>query len=386
MRQNRPHKRQGKKGLGWIQRVMFFFTCLAGAVLLISYTAAYFDPASFWYPAFFGLAYPFVLAVNVLFLIYWTLMRRWHALVPLLLILCGYNVLTRNIGLRFPARYFPAKERADDPSVIRMLTYNVHQFTPFEAPKQDAATRDRFLALLKDEMPDIACLQEFYSRKRGVFDNVDSVKKALGMAHYKLKPTYESSFETAGMAIFSRYPIRRTGNLRFTENGENGLWADIDVQGKMIRVYSIHLQSLHMEQEDYRFIEEVKNTDANPVNIKPGSPSRRIGGRLKMAFIKRSEQAQIVRDAVKNSPYPYLIAGDFNDTPASYALHTISAGTKNAFTEKGSGFVRTYNGAFPNFQIDYILAAEKGFDVLSYSVNEQKLSDHYAVRSDLRLK
>ncbi|MBE7175849.1 MAG: endonuclease/exonuclease/phosphatase family protein [Mucilaginibacter polytrichastri] len=373
--------------MSWIQRIMFFFTCLAGGVLLISYTAAYIDPADFWYPAFFGLAYPFILAVNILFLAYWLLMRRWLALFPLLFILCGYNVLIRNVALRFPQRELPPGARRDDADVVRVLSYNVHQFTPFEAPKQDVDRRNQFVALLKSEMPDIACLQEFYARNKGRFANVDTVKKALSMAHFKLRPTFESKTEMAGMAIFSRYPIRRTGTLNFEEHGENALWADIELKkGRIIRIYSIHLQSLHMEQEDYRFIEEVKNSDANPVNIKPGSPSRRIGGRLKTAFIKRSVQAQIVRDAVKHSPYPYIICGDFNDTPASYALHTIAAGTKNAFTERGSGFVRTYNGAFPNFQIDYILASEKAFDVLTYSVNEQKLSDHYAVRSDLRLK
>ena len=63
----------------------------------------------------------------------------------------------------------------------------------------------------------------------------------------------------------------------------------------------------------------------------------------------------------------------------------MSKGLKNAFCEKGSGFGRTYNGDFPNYQIDYIMASP-AFDVLDYDIIEKKLSDHYPVCSDLLLK
>ena len=56
-------------------------------------------------------------------------------------------------------------------------------------------------------------------------------------------------------------------------------------------------------------------------------------------------------------PYPYIISGDFNDTPSSYAVNQMAKGFKNAFREKGTGLGRTYNGDFPNYQIDYIMAS-----------------------------
>jgi endonuclease/exonuclease/phosphatase family metal-dependent hydrolase len=63
----------------------------------------------------------------------------------------------------------------------------------------------------------------------------------------------------------------------------------------------------------------------------------------------------------------------------------MNKGLKNAFREKGSGMGRTYNGSFPNYQIDYIMAG-KQFDVLNYNIIEKKLSDHYPVCSDLLLR
>ncbi|RYE25486.1 MAG: hypothetical protein EOP42_21385 [Sphingobacteriaceae bacterium] len=63
----------------------------------------------------------------------------------------------------------------------------------------------------------------------------------------------------------------------------------------------------------------------------------------------------------------------------------MASGLKNAFREKGSGFCTTYNGDFPNFQIDYILA-HPDFKVINYKVFKKKLSDHYPIRADLLLK
>lgn len=93
----------------------------------------------------------------------------------------------------------------------------------------------------------------------------------------------------------------------------------------------------------------------------------------------------MMKDHMAQCPYPYIVAGDFNDTPSSYAVNQMSKGIKNAFREKGRGLGRTYNGDIPNYQIDYILVSPQ-FDVLNYTVIEKKLSDHYPIRSDLLLK
>jgi len=114
------------------------------------------------------------------------------------------------------------------------------------------------------------------------------------------------------------------------------------------------------------------------------SSSRRIGGRLKRAFIKRSKQVALVKKHTSTCTTPYLLAGDFNDTPVSYTVNQMANGLVNTFKEKGSGLGVTYNGNFPNFQIDYILATPN-FGVRNYRIIDKKLSDHFAVRADLEL-
>jgi len=92
----------------------------------------------------------------------------------------------------------------------------------------------------------------------------------------------------------------------------------------------------------------------------------------------------LVKDNSLHCPYPYIVSGDFNDTPSSFAVNQMAKGLKNVYREKGSGFGRTYNGDFPNFQIDYIMTSPQ-FDIEDYQIIEKKLSDHYPVRSDVLL-
>jgi len=148
----------------------------------------------------------------------------------------------------------------------------------------------------------------------------------------------------------------------------------------MFRVYSVHLQSIRFDPEDYRYLSAVSGQGKADI----GS-TQRLGSKLKIAFIKRSIQVFKIKDDANKCPYPYIISGDFNDTPTSFAVNQMSKGLKNAFCEKGSGMGRTYNGNFPNYQIDYIMA-NSAFDVLDYNIIEKRLSDHYPVCADLLLK
>jgi endonuclease/exonuclease/phosphatase family metal-dependent hydrolase len=158
------------------------------------------------------------------------------------------------------------------------------------------------------------------------------------------------------------------------------IYVDLEKGDQRFRVYSVHLRSIGFDPEDYKYINGTSNDGKSDIFL-----TRRVGTKLKNAFIKRSSQVTKIKEHAAQCPYPYIIAGDFNDTPSSYAVNEMSRGLKNAFHEKGVGFGRTYNGDFPNFQIDYIMTTPQ-FDIKNYTIIEKKLSDHYPVRSDLELK
>lgn len=197
--------------------------------------------------------------------------------------------------------------------------------------------------------------------------------------YYYYVPSIDNNFESAGLAIFSRYPIKNKGYIPFSDvKGNESIYVDVMLDNNLFRVYNVHFQSISFQKEDYDYIGKVKNMSAEY-----GS-TRRIASMLKSAFIARSKQVGIMKREMQACTIPYIIAGDFNDTPASYSVTQITKSLKRTFVEQGSGFGKTYNGMFPNFQIDYI-ATTKEFDVINHYVTNAKLSDHFPVRSDLRL-
>jgi endonuclease/exonuclease/phosphatase family metal-dependent hydrolase len=367
-----------KSRLPLIDKLVLLLNVILSLSLLTGYLARIVDPKTIWEFAFFGLAYPFLLTANIIMLLYWLLRRRWYWLISLLCIACGWNVLNDSIGFRSSTADAP---RPSVPEAIRVMTYNVHDFKRYGS-KNDISTKHDILDIINREQPDILGIQEFYTRTQGQYDMRDSIMQIMQNAYYYFEPVIFNKKEALGIAMFSKYPIVGHGLIQFVDRASENACIYIDVKkgDRQFRVYSVHLQSIRFDPEDYKYMNSI--THNGPTDM---TSARRLGSKLKTAFIKRSAQVVKIKLDAAQCSYPYIISGDFNDTPASYAVSCMSKGLKNAFREKGAGFGRTYNGNFPNFQIDYILASPQ-FDVASYEIIEKKLSDHFPVRSDLILK
>lgn len=364
--------------LSFFDRIIFWLNCLLCFSLLISYLAPVVDPKSIWIIAFFGLAYPVLMVCSLLFIIYWLIRKKWHFIISLITLAIGWNVLLNNFELHGPVTH------AYDPHamVFSMMTYNVHNFKRYGA-KNDVSTKHEILQLISDNQPDVIGFQEFYTRRNGQYDMKDSILKIMQASYYYFEPAFTNFDEGIGAAIFSKFPIVGHGKIKLTDiQSENTcLYVDIKKGNKQFRVYSMHLQSIRFDPEDYKFLKSITKSNAEKTDK---SSVRRLGGKLKNAFIKRSDQVLKIKEHAAQCPYPYIISGDFNDTPSSYAVNQMAKGLKNAFRVSGSGFGRTYNGDFPNYQIDYIMASQQ-FEIYNYRIIEKKLSDHYPVMSDMVL-
>ena len=365
-----------KNKVSFLQKAFLFFNILAGVSLLLSYSATIIDPIKMWYFSFFGLAYPFILLINILFIILWIVYKRWYFLFSLSLILVGYAAFNKTIGLR------AASKVVRDSTTIKLMTYNVHYFKKF-GEELDTATRSGIFRLIENEEPDIVGIQEFFTRHKGKFDVKDSLIKILDTKHFYYSPDIDNNYESTGVAVYSKYPILKTGNIQLeTENGGNrGIWIDVKKDMQVFRIYVVHLASISFQPEDYSFL---NNVVVDIDKTKDVVSSKRIARKLKTAFIKRSEQVKILRKEIEFCTTPYIVMGDFNDTPVSYAITQMSKNLKNGFLEKGSGLGITYNGDFPNFQIDYIFAS-KQFDFEDYKIIKKDFSDHYPVCSTVTL-
>ena len=80
-----------------------------------------------------------------------------------------------------------------------------------------------------------------------------------------------------------------------------------------------------------------------------------------------------------------LIMGDFNDTPISYAHHTIGKGLTDAFSASGRGMGISYNENFFWFRIDHILCSPN-IKPYNCTVEHVDYSDHYPMWCYLQLE
>lgn len=371
-------RRFKRKRIGFISKAVLGMNMLVMLALLASYLAPHINPQSFWPIAFFGIAYLPLVIINGFFIIYWLVRKPMYALLSLVVFFIGWGAFRKHIGFSAPV---PAEAtHTRDSTSLRVMSYNAHTFRHFEENAFNPGIKDAVLQLIDSIAPDVICFQEYYSRKKGEHNVTATMSDELGYKHMYFIAADQNDHEAIGLAIFSRFPIRESGHLSEQQYGVNGIiYVDIERPSGLIRVYNVHLRSFGFQQEDYEFVKAPSQELEKDM-----SATRRIGSRLKQAFTLRSLQAEAVRKHTSSLVKPHLIMGDFNDTPLSYTVNQVAKNMQNAFREKGRGWGETYNGDFPNFQIDYILAS-KDFSIARYQIVKKKLSDHYPIWADLYL-
>lgn len=361
-------------------KIAFFANNIAAILLLLSYISIYISPDQFWIFAFLGIAYPFLLFINILFIFFWLFQLKKHLFLSLIIILIGFSPLQRTFKFR-------SKNIEKTDNQIKLLSYNVRLFDVYKYKKKDRKRfddRNKIFDFLKDENADIMCFQEFYYDKSGFFKTVDTIIQFVDAKYYHTAYSSEndSNYYFSGAATFSKYPIIKRGKVKFEKKSDNiCIYSDIVKNKDTIRIYNVHLESIRLSKEDEMFYEEISNQNEQS-KIKTGT--RKILSKLKRAFIKRASQSRNLAEHIKNSPYPVIVCGDFNDTPVSYAYHKVSENLKDAFVECGKGIGNTYNGKFPSFRIDYILYS-KNFSAYSFNVKKTEYSDHYPIISNIQM-
>ena len=108
--------------------------------------------------------------------------------------------------------------------------------------------------------------------------------------------------------------------------------------------------------------------------------------RMIPTFKMHQEQISTIRESIDNSPYPVILAGDFNSVPNSYEYYHLLDGLQDAFVEAGQGSGTSFHDYKFPIRIDYIFSS-KTIKPLSYKVDRSvKLSDHFPVMATFKLE
>jgi len=301
---------------------------------------------------------PLLIIGDIVMLIYWLLRRRWHwAAFPLVTLLCCIPY----IGTIY--QFGSVDEEADKKSGLMIATYNVARFNR----ETSGFIAQDILAQMKKQKVDVFCIQE-YNDNSGDKRNSDSYKEYFNyMAMGK-----------NDMVIYSRYPIVSHKTIEFGESNQSAMWADIDVNGQIIRFVNVHLETTGFN----RMLHKASKQQANMpgTNIESNRLLKMIYGSYTMGMVVRADQARSLREQLatdKHSDYPLVICGDFNDVPYSYTYNTMLGDLVDGFKECGSGWMYTYRGK-KRVRIDYIFHDES-FNGLTYYRQDLSYSDHYPV-------
>ncbi len=323
--------------------------------LILSFIAGYVSPAAVWVLSYFGIVFSFLLYINVIYFFGYALMLKWYAVISLIALAVNYN----NINSLFA---FKAADPETE-NTVKIMTYNVHLFT------HQGDMNNEISEFIDFEKPDIICFQEYLEsfNPEFSFENYISTTMKMGY-HTKILKTNRYYY---GNVIFSRHKIVHQGSIVYENNTVNPTtYADIVINNDTVRVYSFHLHSFRLDETDAEAYRHPQNDG--------GKAMYKVLRKFKNAYKKRAPQAQALAAHIAQSPYPVIVCGDMNDTPASYAYHKISKNLDDAFIEKGFGLGTTYNGVFPSFRIDYILHS-KNIRPIKFTTVHENFSDHYPV-------
>lgn len=347
------------------QLFKYFFLSLnivAALALGFASLSVFISPEKLWFAALFGMAYPYLLVLNIIFIVVWLLFKPKFALISVFVILAGYN----EIG-----NYLQLSGRETDQKGIRIVSYNVRYFMGNnQFPNKENA--DHILDFLRQSDADIICLQEVRLNKRQIFD-VSNNRIPL-ISHIQLAHTSHEG----GQLTLTRFPIVNMGEIRFKNTGNMIIYTDMLINNDTVRVYNCHLQSYRLLPAEINSIDSLQFS----YESRDQEKIRELRLKFKDAVIKRAEQAAALREHLNKCRYPVILCGDFNDTPVSFTYRMVRGNLKDSFIESGKGTANTYNGKLPSFRIDYILHSPV-FESYNFKVSTLNHSDHYPISCDL---
>jgi endonuclease/exonuclease/phosphatase family metal-dependent hydrolase len=334
---------------------------------LLAYAAPFINPAKVSLFLFFGLAFPWLLLANVIFVLIWSVsrIRFWWFSVATLLV--GWMHMTAVFGINF---WKNTEGGRKEENTVRVLTYNAAEFSiPYHKDKFTA--RKALNDFFKQQNPEIICLQEGGDFFESTIKNINAYFPFL--AEYP----YQSRIFGNQIAIYSRFPILYEEKLSSEKTGNGCNFADIQIGTKKVRVFTLHLTSNKVSAmaDDLAKSGEISDDDS-------WLEFGRMLKRVRSTGIKRTREAEFIASIIQQSPYPVIVCGDFNEIPVSYVYKTLSDNLSDAFREAAFGFSSTYNGKIPALKIDNILMSPT-IEARNCKIHSIKYSDHFPMTADL---
>lgn len=359
-------------------KVLFIvLTSLVMLAFVLGCLSQWISTTKYWVLGFASLSFPYTAIVLLLLCIFWFIAKPKFGFVLLLFLCLGFHHYKNIFSFNKSAEFVKEKNH----STLRLITWNIQGFNGLSKNKEAKKfIKTDIQNSIAKYTPDIVCLQEFNTTtiNEDAANNIAIFSKDFGCHFFSNDYQKKSKHYESGCVIFSKYPIIKTGKIKYPAN-ESLIFIDIVKGRDTVRVYTTHLQSFKFKKEDYDEIDNISNNEISAI------ASMNVFRKMKLAFKRRGTQADLIKKELAQKKHATIFAGDFNDVPSSYTYNAIKGDMKDAFLEKQMGLGRTFVSFSPTLRIDYVLA-DKEFDVQQFEVVDENLSDHLMLVCDLQLR
>lgn len=317
---------------------LIFFIVHVGISFLLAGTLlnAYVPPKTFPWFNLLSLGFPALMTAYLLLTLFWIISWKKRAFVFLLFGLLFFKPVMRWIN------YMPQKNEIPD---LKIISLNA---------KGGFYGEGNIESYINSQNPDIVLLQE-YGGKRYLFNGM----KEDSQGHI--------------ITVFSKHKVIEQKQLIESDYEYNNAYAsqtDIEIKGKIYRFINVYLQPFKFQKS---MVKLNGNSEEDEQKLKD------VVKRLIPTFKMHQEQISAVRKSIDESPYPVILAGDFNSVPNSYEYYHLLEGLQDAFVEAGRGSATSFHDYKFPIRIDYIFSSSS-VKPLSYKVDRSvKLSDHFPV-------
>jgi len=285
-----------------------------------------------------SLGFPYLIILYILLTLIWVIKRKKIAIAFVLGTFLFYNPVRRWVN------FSPKTENLKTVRDIKVLTFNV---------KYGDFGWEKIKKYIKDQDADIILVQE----------------KDTNRAIRRDMVKYPS------VILKTKHKIIRQEKLIEESARGNSFYADVDINGKIIRVVNVYLEPFRLHKSMLQFDGFAKE----------GGKIATLFSHMTPTFKAHEDQIRKIRKVIDFSPYPVILAGDFNSVPNSYEYYNLGKDLQDAFLTVGNGISSSFHDYKVPLRIDYIFSS-KSIIPLSYKVDQSvKLSDHYPVIAEFLL-
>lgn len=337
---------------------------IAAFTLLGSY-GGYISPDIMPFAAGLVMAFPILLLIDVVLILFDFLFMRKLTLIPTSAIVLSIGGILTISPLNLPHDELTEDEQQRE---FTLLTYNVLNFIDNEGIYPDSTNRTISYLLSTDA--DILCLQECeylcpFPKYCVTKEQVDSLMERYPYRHIGRN----------GQSLLSKYPFLRIP-LKVNKNDNAAMTAyRTNIDGHVVTIFNVHLQSLGLTVSDKELFLEMTNLDSSRALSRFRD---QIVNKLDYAFMMRASQADRIAMWVKAfQDDNVILCGDFNDVPGSYAYRAIrSVGMRDAYSDAAFGPTITYNANRFYFHIDHVFYSG-ALEAVKIERGDVPCSDHY---------